>query len=332
MRRVAVIGTGHTKFMFNSPKTSLEMLAEASMDAILGSNILPKDVQAVYIGNVLGDFSEGQGMVQSFLADDIGCRHVPATRFEGACASATMAIRDAYMWVASGFYDIVLAGGTERATAMGTALATRTFAMFGDSRYEYPAGFTFPGVFGMLTHLYSHKYNVPLDKLKEQMAMVSVQSHQYGVKNPKAQFQKEITIEQVLKSFMVTTPLQLHDCCPFSDGAAAVILASEEVAKKLTKKPVYIAGVGQASSGKISSQYKYLPRLRAREVAVKQAYDMAGVGPSDVDVCELHDCFSIASIIAAESLGFAEFGKGGELWEKGRRKSGGRSPLIFPAV
>lgn len=327
MRRVAVIGTGHTKFMFNSTKTSMELLSEASMEAILKSNLKPKDVQAVYIGNVLGDFSEGQGMVQSFLADDIGCFNVPATRFEGACASATMAIRDAFMWVASGFYDIVLAGGTERATAMGTALATRTFAMFGDSRYEYPAGFTFPGVFAMLTHLYSHKYGVPLKRLKEQMALVSVQSHFYGMKNPKAQIQKEITVEQVLKSFMVTTPLQLQDCCPFSDGAAAVVLASEDVARKLTDKPVYIAGVGQTSSGKISSQYKYLPRLRARELAVKQAYDMAGVGPGDIDVCELHDCFSIASIIAAESLGFAEFGKGGELWEKGETRIGGKIPI-----
>ncbi len=327
MRRVAVIGTGHTKFMFSSPKTSLELLAEASMEAILKSNLKPKDIQAVYIGNVLGDFSEGQGMVQSFLADDIGCFHVPAMRFEGACASATMAIRDAYLWVASGFYDIVLAGGTERATAMGTALATRTFAMFGDSRYEYPAGFTFPGVFGMLAHLYSHKYGIPLTRLKEQMAMVSVQSHYYGAKNPKAQFQKEITIEQVLNSFMVTSPLQLQDCCPFSDGAAAVILASEDVARKLTDKPVFIAGVGKASSGKISSQYKYLPRIRAREIAVKQAYDMAGVGPADIDVCELHDCFSIASIIAVESLGFAEFGKGGELWEKGEARIGGKIPI-----
>lgn len=327
MRRVAVVGTGHTKFMFNSTRTSMELLSEASMEAILKSNLKPKDVQAVYIGNVLGDFSEGQGMVQSFMADDIGCFNVPATRFEGACASATMAIRDAFMWVASGFYDIVLAGGTERATAMGTAQATRTFAMFGDSRYEYPAGFTFPGVFAMLTHLYSHKYDVPLKRLKEQMAMVSVQSHYYGVKNPKAQFQKEITMEQVLKSFMVTTPLQLQDCCPFSDGAAAVILASEDIAKKLTAKPVYIAGVGQSSSGKISSQYKYLPRLRAREIAVKKAYDMAGVGPGDIDVCELHDCFSIASIIATEGLGFAEFGKGGKLWENGETKIGGKIPI-----
>jgi acetyl-CoA C-acetyltransferase/acetyl-CoA acyltransferase len=238
-----------------------------------------------------------------------------------------MAIRDAFMWVASGAYDIVLAGGTERATAMGTALATRTFAMFGDSRYEYPAGFTFPGVFGMLAHLYSDTYKVPLKKLKEQMAMVSVQSHFYGKDNPNAQFQKEITVEQVLKGFMVTSPLQLLDCCPFSDGAAAIVLASEDVAKKLTHKPVYVAGAGQASSGKISSQYKYLPRIRAREISVKQAYDMAGLGPKDIDICELHDCFSIASIIAVEGLGFAEFGKGGDLWEKGETKIGGRIPV-----
>jgi len=326
-RKVAVIGTGHTDFMFNSPKTEVEMLAEASMDAINASNLKPRDIQALYCGNGLGDFSEGQGMVQSYLANDIGCFNIPASRFEGACASATMAIRDAYMWVASGFYDIVLAGGTEKATAMGTPLATRTFAMFGDSRYEYPTGFTFPAFFAMEAHLYSKRYNIPLKKLKEQMALVSVQSHYYGLKNPHAQFHKEITVDQVLNGFMVTSPLQLLDCCPFSDGAAAVVLASEDVAKKLTDKPVYIAGVGQSSSGRMSSQYKYLPRLRARELAVTQAYEMAGLGPEDIDVCELHDCFSIASIIAVEGLGFAAYGKGGELWVQGETKIGGKIPI-----
>ena len=303
------------------------MLAEASMDAIETSNLKPKDIQAVYCGNVLGDFSEGQGMIQSYLADDIGCRNVPASRFEGACASATMAVRDAYMWVASGFYDIVLVGGGEKATAMGTALATRTFAMFGDSRYEFPSGFTFPAFFALLAHLYSHQYNTPLPRLKEQMATVSVQSHEYGMNNPHAQFQKEITIDQVLSGPMVTTPLQLLDCCPFSDGAAALVLASEDKAKKLIENPVYISGIGQASSGRMSTQYDYLPRLRAREISVKSAYDMTGIGPDDIDVCELHDCFSIASIIAAESLGFAEFGKGGELWEKGQTRIGGKIPI-----
>ena len=327
MRRVAIVGTGHTDFMFDSPKTEVEMFAEAAMDALNESNLKPKDIQALYLGNVLGDFSEAQGMVHSYIADDIGCFNIPATRFEGACASGTMAIRDAFIWVASGVYDIVLAGGTEKATAMGTPLATRTFAMFSDSRYEYPAGITFPAVFALLANLYEKKYGIPHEKLREQLSLVSVQSHHYGMKNPHAQFHKEITVDKVSNGFMVASPLRLLDCCPFSDGAAAVVVASEEVAKKLTDKPVYIAGVGQASSGKMSAQYKYLPRLRAREVAVKQSYDMSGLGPEDIDVCELHDCFSIASLIAAESLGFAEFGKSGELWEKGETRIGGKIPI-----
>jgi len=327
MRKVAVIGGGHTKFMTNSPNSGLELMAEASLDAIINSNLTPKDIQAIYCGNVLGDFSEGQGMIQSYLANEIGCMNVPASRFEGACASGTIAVRDAAMWVASGVYDIVLVCGVEKATAMNTALATRTFAMFSDSRFEYPAGYTFPAVFAMLAHLYSDTHQIPINQLKELMAQVSVQSHHYGTMNDHAQFQKEITVEKVLSGPMVTTPLQLLDCCPFSDGAAAVVLASEKMAKKLADKPVYITGTGQASSGNIASQYKYLPRLRAREISVKQAYDMAGVKPDDIDICELHDCFSIASIIAAEGLGFAEFGKGWELWEKGETRVDGRIPI-----
>ena len=327
MKKVAVVGAGHTPFTFATEKTSIELFSEAAMEAINEANLKPKDIQALYLGNCLGDFSEGQAMIQSYAANDIGAFHIPATRFEGACASSALAIRDAFIWVASGYYDIVLAGGVERAASMGTPLATRTFAMFTDSHYEYPAGMTFPAMFAMLTHLYAKKYNIPLEKLKTQMAQVSVQSHHYGMFNPKAQFHKEITVEDVLKGFMVTSPLQLLDCCPFSDGAAAVVLASEEKAKKITDKPVYIIGIGQASSGRLSAQKDYLPRLRAREVSVKQAYDMAGVGPEDIDVCELHDCFSIASLIAAESLGFFEYGKAGEAWEKGETKIGGKIPI-----
>jgi acetyl-CoA C-acetyltransferase/acetyl-CoA acyltransferase len=263
-------------------------------------------------------------MVQAFAAENIGCFNVPANRYEGACASASMAVRDAFMWVASGFYDIVLTGGVERAATMGTALATRTFAMFSDSRYEFPSGITFPGVFAMLAHLYASHYKVDLKKLKEQMAQVSVQSYNHGMHNPKAQMRKEVTIEDVLKSFMVSTPIQLHDCCPFSDGASALILASEDTAKKLTDKPVYITGVGQSSAGPLSSQKKHLPRIYSREVSSQQAYKMAGKTPDDIDICELHDCFSIASLIAAESLGFFEFGTSGDAWMKGEADIGGK--------
>ena len=216
MRRVAVIGTGHSKFCFNSPKTSLEMLAEVSLDAMNEANITPKDVQAINVGIVLGPFEEGQGMIQSFFANDIGCCNVAASRFEGACASGSMAVRDAGMWVASGYYDIMLVGGTEKSTAMTTGLATRTFAMYGDSRYEFPSGFTFPAVFALLAHLYSNQYNIPLATLKEQMAAVSVQSHEYAMKTPNAQIQKPITKEDVLKSFMVSTNCRMP--APFRTG------------------------------------------------------------------------------------------------------------------
>jgi acetyl-CoA C-acetyltransferase/acetyl-CoA acyltransferase len=328
MRKVAIVGTGHTDFVSDSPKTEIEMFCEAATEAMAECEIGPEKIQALYCGNVFGDFAEGQGMIQSYIANELGMHNIPATRFEGACASATLAIRDAFMWVAAGYYDIVIVGGTEKATAMGTPLATRTFCMGTDAKYEFAAGLTFPGFFALLAHLYSHTYNVPMERLREQMSLVSVQSHFYGSKNPHAQFKgKEITVDQVSNGFVVASPLRLFDCCPFSDGAAALVLASEDAAKKLTSKPVFITGTGQASSPRLSAQAPFLPRLRAREISVKQAYDMAGIGPKDVDICELHDCFSIASIIAAENLGFAENGTSGQLWEKGETKIGGKIPI-----
>jgi acetyl-CoA C-acetyltransferase/acetyl-CoA acyltransferase len=324
MRKVTIAGVGETKFSGPQIKTSVELFSEAAMDALGESNLKPQDIQALFVGNVLSDFSEGQGMVQAFAAENMGCFNVPANRYEGACASASMAVRDAFVWVASGFYDIVLAGGVERAATMGTPLATRTFAMFSDARYEYPAGITFPAVFAMLAHLYAAKYGIPLAKLKEQLAYVSVQSYKHGMHNPKAHLHKEVSVEDVLKSFMVSTPLQLHDCCPFSDGAAAVVVTTEDIARKLTSKPVHFIGTGQASSGPLSNQNDFLPRIRARELSAKRAYDMAGIKPEDVDIVELHDCFSIASLLAAEGMGFFEYGKSGEAWVKGEADIGGK--------
>ncbi len=324
MRKVAVVGVGHTVFSRACEKTSLELFTEAAMDAINESNLKPKDLQALFMGNVYGDFEEGQTMIQAFAADSIGAHNIPVMRYEAVCCSASVAVRDAFMWVASGFYDVVLVGGVEKAGSMGTSMATRTFAMGSDARYEYPCGITFPGFFGMLTYLYSKKYGIPLPKLKEYMAMTSIQSHHYGMFNPKAHFHKEINMDMVLNAPMVCTPLQLYDCCPLSDGAAAIVLASEQAAKKLTSKPVYIIGAGLASQGLLANQEDLLPRLKAREESVKQAYKMAGVTPKDIDVVELHDCFSIAALIDAEGLGFFEFGKSGEAWAKGETAIGGK--------
>lgn len=322
MRQVAVVGVGMTKFGV-SEKDQLEMFSEAAMEAINESNLKPKDIQALCLGNAVGGLSEGQTVIASHAAAEIGLQGIPATRFEGACASGTMAVRDAFIWVASGYYDIVLAAGTERQTVSGTPFATRIMNTGAHHFYESPTGITFPGMFAMMAHMYSYKYGIPLQKLKEQMAMVAVKNHKMGALNPKAQFQKEITIEDVFNSIMIATPLQLYDCCPISDGAAAAIITSADVAKKLTDKPVYIAGVGQGCAGGLSTQRDYT-RLIARESSAKQAYQMAGLTSQDIDVCELHDCFTIAEIVATEGLGFFDFGDGSAAVERGDTQIGGK--------
>ena len=322
MREVAVVGVGMTKFGV-SEKTEVEMFSEAAMDALAESSLKPKDIQALFLGNANGDLTEGQSVIAPHAAAEIGLEGIPATRFEGACASGTIAAINAFMWVALGYCDIVLVAGTERQTVSGTAFATRIMNTGAHSFYESGTGITFPGMFAMMAHMYSRKYGIPLEKLKEQMAMVAVKNHKMGALNPKAQFRKEITIEDVFKSMMVAQPLQLYDCCPISDGAAAAVIASADVAKKLTTKPALIVGVGQGCAGGLSTQRDYT-RLIARENSAKQAYQMAGLTPEDIDICELHDCFTIAEIVATEGLGFFDFGKGGEAVERGDTSMGGK--------
>ena len=326
MRQVAIAGVGMTKFG-RSEKTQVEMFAEAAIDAIKESNLNIKDIQAVYVGNADGNVEEGQSVLASMCAADIGLEGVPATRFEGACSSSTVAIINAFAWVASGLYDVVLAGGTERQRIMETSLATRVMGFGVHSRYETPTGLSFPGIFAMMAHLYAKKYGVPLPELKEAMAKVSFKAHKYGCINEKAQFfGKVVTMEDIHQSPMVASPLQVFDCCPISDGAAAVVVISADIAKKIISKPALIAGVGQSSAGSVSSQ-KDITRPKAREISAKRAYDMAGLTPKDIDVCELHDCFTIAEIVATEGLGFFDFGDGNKAVLRGDTEIGGKIPI-----
>ena len=286
MREVAVLGVGMTKFGPSSLSLQ-ELFAEAALEAIRESNLTSKDIQALVIGNVLGDFAEAQMNLAPLLADEIGMgAHAPATRVEGGCASASVAFRDAFMWVASGFYDVVIAGGVEKFTHMGTPQVAGALAMIEDSHYEEFTGLTFPGVFAMLAHQYADKYSIPLAVLKERMARVAVKNHHHGSMNPLAQFQKEITVEKVLSSPMVCDPLQVFDCCPISDGAAAVVLASREIAEKMVAKPIKVLGVGQGN-GRPYSRQKDFTVMRARLASSSQAYKMAGIEPRHVDVVEL---------------------------------------------
>jgi acetyl-CoA C-acetyltransferase len=324
MRKVAVVGVGSTSFTGAQSRTNIELFSEAAMEAFSGTDLKPRDVQALMVGHALGDFEEGQQISHTFIAENLGLANVPANIYDGACASSLITIHDAYMWIASGMFDLILVGGMEKAASMGTRLATQTYAEYSDHSYEYPTGITFPGIFAMFANLYAKKYKIDPQKFSELLAKVSVKAHKYGALNPKAHLQRELTVEKVLRSPMVSAPLHVYDCCPFSDGAAAVILASEERARKITDKPIFITGLGQSSAGSVASQQANLPHLAAREIAIKKAYKMAGIGPSDIDVCELHDSFSISEILAIESLGFFEYGMGGEATARGETSIGGK--------
>jgi acetyl-CoA C-acetyltransferase len=328
MRDVAIIGVGHTKFG-RAAKASLELFSEAALQAIDDAGVDLKAIEALFQGAALAGFEEGQVMPAAFSAADLNLGPIPATRFEGACASATVAIRDAAMWVGAGEYDLVLAGGVEKALLLGTAFATRTFAMACHAATEGPAGLTFPGVFAMAARRYAKTYNIPLDTLRERMAYVSMKNHRHGALNPLAQFYKKmgnLTVEEVLASRMVADPLTLLDCCPFSDGAAALVLCPAEDARKYTDEPIYLLGTGQASGTPLSKMAD-LTKPLSRITSARMAFKRARLTPAEIDVVEVHDCFTIAELIALECMGFFSWGEAATAIAEGQTDLGGKLPV-----
>jgi acetyl-CoA C-acetyltransferase len=321
MRRVAVIGVGVTKFGLHE-RTSAELFAEAAHDALTDAGVPATAVQALYYGNVVGGETEHQLHTGPQAASVLGIPSVPTTRFETACASSHAAFRHAVMEIAAGVSDVVLVGGAERVLNVSTAESTEYFAYASDAVWEQPLGLTFPGVFALIARAHMEKYGTT----EAQMAAVAVKNHRHGALNPKAQFQKQITIDQVLRSAYVADPLKLYDCCPFSDGGAALVLASEDVARR-HRKPVWVLGSAAASDWMLLGDKRDLSRVPATERAAAAAYRQAGIGPRDVDVVELHDCFTIAEIVATEGLGLFEPGAGGRAAEAGRTSLGGEIPV-----
>jgi len=321
MRRVAVIGVGSTKFGKHE-RTSAELFAEAARDALIDAELAPGAVQALYYGNVVGGETEKQLHTGPQAASVLGIPRVPTTRFETACASSHAAFRHAVMEIAAGLADVVLVGGAERVLNVSTSESTEYFAYASDATWEQPAGLTFPGVFALIARAHMTKYGTT----EEQMAHVAVKNHRHGTLNPKAQFQKEITLEQVMKSAYVADPLKLYDCCPFTDGGAAVVLVSEEIARQ-RGRAIWVLGSAAASDSMLMQDKRDLARVPATERAAAGAYRQAGLGPEDVDVVELHDCFTIAEIVATEGLGLFEPGTGGMAAEKGWTSLGGQMPV-----
>ena len=303
-------------------KSIREIFVEAALKAINDAGV--DHIDSMYVGNMSGGLFVGQEHIGALMADYLGVTPIPATRVESACASGGVAVRQAFIEVASGMSDIVLAGGVEKMLDVDGGEATLALATAADQEYEVYNGVTFPGLYAMIANLHMQKYGTT----SEQLAAVAVKNHHNGKLNPNAQFPFEVTVDQVLNSTMICDPLHLFDCSPITDGAAAVILCPLEMASKLTgKQPVKITGVGQATDSLALHQRKDPCRLRAVEVAAKNAYKMANKIPKDIDLCEVHDCFTIAEICVVEALGFAEKGMGGYMAASGRTAIDGEIPV-----
>ena len=321
---VSIVSAGLSKFGRRDNVYARELFVEAVSDAFERCpNLDPKkDVKALFVGH-MGEGYEHQGHTGPTLADWAGLLPCASVRTESACASSGVALRLGVMSVLSGLYDIVMVGGTEKMTHRTTAEATEYLVMASDYPFEQWNGITFPGLYALIATAHMNRYGTT----ERQLAQVAVKNHKHGVLDPKAQIQKEITLEQALSSRVIAWPLKLLDCSLITDGASCAILTKPDLAKKFTDTPVHILGSGQASDAIGLYEREELTSLKAAKLAAKQAYEMAGVKPEDIDLAEVHDCFTIAEILAYEDLGFCKPGEGGKLAEEGVTTLGGRLPV-----
>jgi acetyl-CoA C-acetyltransferase len=321
MRDVAIIGVGMTKWGELWTKSLRTIFTETANLALEDAGVDKFD--SLYVGCMSSGLFVGQEHLASLLADDLGRIPVPAARVESACASGGLALRQGFLEVASGASDIVLVGGVEKMTDVTGCEATFALGTAADQEYEGYHGLTFPGLYAMMAVAHMHRYGTT----REQLAMVAVKNHDNGSKNPLAQFPFKVTVDGVLKSVLVADPLRILDCSPITDGAAAVVLAPVETARKLKRPFVRITGCGQATDAIALSSRTDLAWLESTHVAAGKALAMAKRKIEDIDLFEVHDCFTIAEIMVMEALGLVEKGQGGKAVEDGLTARGGRYPV-----
>jgi acetyl-CoA C-acetyltransferase len=279
----------------------------AAEKALHNANIEKGAIESFYLGNFAGPEFTSQNHLAPYIASALGMLGIPATRFEAACASSGAAFFQAYMGVASGIYDAVLVVGVEKMTNQPTPRVTEILAGAGDCSTEVKAGSTFPSLFAMIARRHMHDFGTT----RAHLSAVAVKNHENGALNPDAQMRKVITLDQAMNARPIAEPLNLYDCSLISDGAAAVVLCAADRAREYTDKPVKVLGVAQASDWMALDQKSDITTFAAVRGASKKAYEMAGVGPKNIEFAEVHDCFTIAEIIAMEDLGFVERGRGG---------------------
>jgi acetyl-CoA C-acetyltransferase len=321
---VSIISAGMSKFAKHDGLLAREIFSQAVQEAYSRCPKLePKsDVKAMFIGQ-MGEAYEHQGHMGSIAADWAGLLGIPATRTEAACASSGAALRSGIYAVLSGLADVVMVGGVEKMTHRTTAEVTEYLAMASDYPFEQWHGITFPGLFALMATAHMDAYGTT----QEHMAMAAVKNHYHASLNPKAHMQKEITLQTVMASRYVAWPLKLYDCSLITDGASCIILTKPELASKYTDNPVHIVGSGQASDTIGLYERKTLTSLQSIKLAAKTAYEMAQLKPQDINLAEVHDCFTFAELMAYEDLGFCKEGESGKLVESGETRLGGRIPV-----
>ena len=325
-RNVAVVGVGHSKYGVRNDVSLPELAWESINMALEDSGLEQKDIEYVVVSNVGGWSSEPLSAV--VINEYAGICPTGTVRVEAACASGSAAVKLAYDMVASGHVDIAMAVGVEKMNESPTPTVVEFIGRAGNYFWEFQNfGLTFPGYYALYMTAYMHKYGAT----EEDFCKVAVKNHYYGARNPKAQFQKEVTVEQCMSSRYIAWPIKLFDSSPITDGSAAVILASEEVAKQLTDSPVWIRAIGYASDTSNLSKRDTFTSLRAGVLAGEQAYKKAGIDKDKavetIDVAEVHDCFTIAEVMAYEDLGFAKRGEGIEMIRNEETYIGGKIPV-----
>jgi acetyl-CoA C-acetyltransferase len=321
MDDIAIVGIGHGKFGKREDATVQELAFEAFRDALNDTGLNRKDIQSSFIGS--SPEYHKQRSLPGVVAEYLGLNPQPTYLTEAACASSSAALNAAVMAIRAGQYDVVIVLGVQKMMELSTPEILALMGRVGDVQWESIFGTTFPGYYAM----YAHRHMFEFGTSREHLSAVAVKNHHYGAQNPNATFQKEVPLEKAMGSRPVATPLNLFDCCTNADGAACLVIASKEKARKITDTPIWLKGIGASSAPMSVLRRESLTHLPTAVDASKQAYKQSGYTPNDIQVADVHDCFTIAEIMAYEDLGFCKKGEGGKLIEEKQTYKDGKFPV-----
>ncbi|MBI2831265.1 MAG: thiolase domain-containing protein [Chloroflexi bacterium] len=321
MEEVAVIGAGQSQFSRNCGVSIRELCFEAFKEAMQGLDITTKDIDASITCSA--PEYDKQRTPSGLISEYLGLTPSPAFYVESVCSGSTTGLRVAYSLIKAGLNKTVAVIGFQKMSEISSRDAAERMGRGGDIIWEAPFGITMPAGYAMYAQAHIDTYGTT----EEQLAKIRVKNASYGAKNPKANYRKELTLQECVTSEPVARPLKKFDCCANADGASCVILARADIAKRVTKIPIWVIGLGSATDTMTMSGRKSLTGLRCAQEAARQAYEMAGVKPQDIDVAEVHDCFTIAELMAYEDLGFATAGQGTRLVDEKQTYIGGKIPV-----